>query len=86
MKDLVVSVLIAGSLGAACGTPASNTQERPDRLASAAPFLEDVTSFDLRSQISGRDYSISVALPFGYADSSESYPVLFALDANGLHS
>lgn len=31
-----------------------------------------------------QEYQISVALPFGYADSDEVYPVLYVLDANAV--
>jgi predicted alpha/beta superfamily hydrolase len=47
------------------------------------PFLADVDSRVVTSAISGRDYQVSVALPFGYADSTKAYPVLYAVDANG---
>lgn len=52
-----------------------------DRHPSA--FLADVESRVVTSEISGRDYQISVSLPLGYADSTKSYPVLYAVDANG---
>ncbi len=45
-------------------------------------FLEDVESRVVTATISGREYQISVALPIDYADSTKSYPVLYALDAN----
>ena len=46
-------------------------------------YLEDVESRVLTSAITGRDYTISVALPLGYGDSTKTYPVLYAQDANG---
>ena len=48
-----------------------------------APFLEEIESRVVTSAISGREYQISVALPLGYSDSLDRYPVLYALDANG---
>jgi predicted alpha/beta superfamily hydrolase len=37
---------------------------------------------NLTSAITGRTYQISVALPENYATSNETYPVLYAVDAN----
>ena len=48
-----------------------------------AAFLEDVESFTMTLEASGREYSISVALPYDYADSAKTYAVLYGLDANG---
>ena len=48
-----------------------------------SPFLADVESWTMTSAIAGREFQISVAIPYGYANSNVSYPVLYALDANG---
>ena len=37
----------------------------------------------ITSEITGRTYEISVALPRGYGESTETYPVLYTTDANG---
>ncbi len=37
----------------------------------------------VHSAVNGEEYQISVALPYGYSSSTETYPVLFVLDANG---
>lgn len=36
----------------------------------------------LKSRLLGKEYKISVALPTGYAESKETYPVLYLLDAD----
>ncbi len=48
-----------------------------------APALADSESRVITSIATGRNYQITVALPRGYADSDERYPVLYAVDANG---
>ena len=37
----------------------------------------------ITSEITGRTYEISVALPRGYDESADTYPVLYTTDANG---
>lgn len=60
------------------GEPAQEAAE----VDVPSPFLEDVESRVVTST-SGRDYQISVALPADYAGSTNNYPVLYAVDANG---
>ena len=36
----------------------------------------------LRSRLLGKEYKIQVALPTGYAEGKETYPVLYVLDAD----
>jgi predicted alpha/beta superfamily hydrolase len=36
----------------------------------------------LKSRLLGKEYKIRVALPTGYAESKETYPVLYVLDAD----
>jgi len=36
----------------------------------------------LKSRLLGKEYKIQVALPTGYAESKETYPVLYLLDAD----
>jgi predicted alpha/beta superfamily hydrolase len=59
----------------------------PDRQAGVwlpgAGALPGTVSRVLTSEVTGRDYEISVALPLGYETSASTYPVLYALDANG---
>ncbi len=55
----------------------------PEEPQQPTPFLADVESRVVTSVISGREFQISIALPLGYADTLASYPVLYALDANG---
>ena len=70
-------------IGTACiAASPDSTSDAPSRTSPSA-FLGDVESYVMTSHISGRDYSISVALPYGYADSAKTYPILYALDANG---
>lgn len=47
-----------------------------------APYLTDVSTFDLTANHSKRVYQISVALPHGYDPSYGPYPVVYAADAN----
>lgn len=47
-----------------------------------AGALADTQRRNLTSEITGRTYQISVALPENYAASNETYPVLYAVDAN----
>jgi len=47
------------------------------------PALADSESRVITSVATSRDYQVTVALPRGYADSDERYPVLYAVDANG---
>jgi uncharacterized protein len=44
--------------------------------------LANTQSRNLSSEVTGRTYQISVALPENYATSNETYPVLYAVDAN----
>ncbi len=43
-------------------------------------YLRNTETFLLHSEYVDADYQISVALPFGYADSGENYAVLYLLD------
>lgn len=52
-------------------------------LAASVPYVADVVTEIIESDITGREYQISVALPLNYSESTESYPVLYAVDANG---
>jgi predicted alpha/beta superfamily hydrolase len=47
-----------------------------------AGALANTQRRNLTSEITGRTYQISVALPEDYATSNETYPVLYAVDAN----
>lgn len=67
----------------ACGPGDGESAQEPGEPEMPAPFLEDIESRVVTSAMSGREYQISVALPLGYADSLDRYPVLYALDANG---
>ena len=78
-------ILAAGCLLAClAGCDQPNAQRTSDETSDAPdPFLADVQSRVIRSEVSGRRYQISVALPRDYADSMRTYPVLYVLDANG---
>ncbi len=74
---LATIILVATFCLCGCAT-------RPvSRAAIRAPYLADVSTWLVKSAQSKRTYQISVALPNGYATNHESYPVLFAADANG---
>ena len=53
-----------------------------DRWKPFPGALADTESRDLTSEVTGRTYRISVALPQDYATSNKTYPVLYAVDAN----
>lgn len=73
----VTQVVVIGLLSASCSRHA--TQMPPDPVA----YLAGTSSRVITSTTTGRTYQVSVALPRGYEASSASYPVLYALDANG---
>lgn len=47
------------------------------------PALADTETRVMRSSVTGRTYQVTVALPRGYGESGTTYPVLYAVDANG---
>ena len=60
-------------------TPVGETEDwQPGAGALAESMYRVITS-----EITGRTYEISVALPRGYDGSTETYPVLYTTDANG---
>ena len=64
---------------------ACSTDERVAETDGWNPFpgaLADTESRDLTSEVTGRTYRISVALPEDYATANKTYPVLYAVDAN----
>ena len=62
----------------ACG---GNSDGRVDTVPP--PALADSDSRVITSVLTARDYQVTVALPRGYNDSDDLYPVLYAVDANG---
>jgi len=58
------------------GTAGCNTAERPRAT------LYDTEVRSLSSSFAEQEYRLFVALPRGYADSEERYPVLYVLDAD----
>ena len=58
--------------------PGAAAQQYPEAVIPET-HLRTVRS----SVIDGKEFQISIALPYGYAESDETYPVLFVLDANG---
>ena len=73
----VVLTVLAALLGCA------STQHHDPSKGQPAPFAADVETSIMTSEISRRDFQVSVALPLGYSDSMDAYPVLYAVDANG---
>lgn len=58
----------------------------PDVAAQQYPeaVIPETHLRSVRSTVlDGKEYQISIALPYGYSESDETYPVLFVLDANG---
>jgi len=52
------------------------------RQSQPPAFLADTESWVVTSSITKRRYQISVALPDGYREQNQVYPVLYAVDAN----
>ena len=72
MRSVIPSLLILAAL--------SSCQSVPE---DPPAFLERTESWVMTSKVTERDYQISIALPRGYGESTERYPVLYAVDANG---
>jgi len=51
-------------------------------VAQSAVTIPDTHALSLEAQANGHGYAVQVALPAGYADSDESYPAVYVLDAN----
>lgn len=80
----LVTVVTLGLLLAGCSTGSDQTSTASAADHSAPPaFLAGTESRVITSATTERTYQVSVALPRGYDGSAETYPVLYALDANG---
>lgn len=77
-------VIVVGLVCAGCSAqPHRETgEQRVGDLAAPAAYLAGTESRLVTSRV-GRTYQVSVALPRGYESTDASYPVLYALDANG---
>ena len=73
-------LLLWAALGCSGADQGATTAEAWEPFAGA---LADTQRRNLTSEVNGRTYQISVALPESYATSNETYPVLYAVDANG---
>ncbi len=74
----ISALLLLAALGCSSNQGATKT-EAWEPFAGALAYTQ---SRNLTSEITGRTYQISVALPENYATSNETYPVLYAVDAN----
>ena len=74
------ALLVVGALGCAPESEPSPVSGWDRPFAGA---LSGTRSRVITSETTGRTYEISVALPRGYNTSADSYPVLYAVDANG---
>jgi predicted alpha/beta superfamily hydrolase len=72
-------LLLLAALGCSGADQGATTAEAWEPFAGA---LADTQSRNLTSAATGRTYQISVSLPENYATSTETYPVLYAVDAN----
>lgn len=79
MRLIYLSPLL---LLAALGCTSDQGETTTDVWEPFAGALADTQRRNLTSEITGRTYQISVALPEDYATSNETYPVLYAVDAN----
>ena len=79
MRLIYLSPLI---LMAAFGCSSNQWITKTDVWEPFAGALADTQRLNLTSEITGRTYRISVALPEDYAKSNKTYPVLYAVDAN----
>jgi hypothetical protein len=83
MTRRVVTLVAIVLVVMGCG-PAERREQRAGEAKVAPPaYMAGVESRVITSSKTGREYQVSVALPRGYNDSSNSYPVLYSLDANG---
>jgi predicted alpha/beta superfamily hydrolase len=64
------------------GCASVNEPSKSDVWEPFAGALADTQRRNLTSEITGQTYQVSVALPENYATSNETYPILYALDAN----
>ena len=76
---MTMAILLFGCAPSPSDLPLPTTED--EQYPSA--YLADIESRVITSEIPGRQYQISVALPRGYQESTASYPVLYAVDANG---
>ena len=67
---------------AALGCSSDQGETTTDVWEPFAGALANTQHHNLTSEITGRTYQISVALPENYATSNKTYPVLYAVDAN----
>jgi predicted alpha/beta superfamily hydrolase len=81
----VTKLLVIGILCLSCSREFDQAPvDRSTPAASSTPaYLAGTSSRRIKSSKTDREYQVSVALPRGYEASTASYPVLFALDANG---
>ena len=73
-------LLLWAALGCSEADQGATTAEVWEPFAGA---LADTQRRNLTSEVNGRTYQISVSLPENYATSTVTYPVLYAVDANG---
>lgn len=71
-------LVLAGAL-ASCGGDGTSPQATPPAVAAPAPH--GVTSTALLTSSGGVDYPLRVYLPVGYASSTITYPIIYALDS-----
>jgi len=80
----VATVVAIGVVAATCSPGPKGPDDQSTRAALTPPaYVAGTESRVMTSSKTGRPYQVSVALPRGYEASSASYPVLYALDANG---
>jgi ferri-bacillibactin esterase len=81
-KLWLVMLLFSAAVG--CSSALEHRVDGRGRASSApVAYLAGTESRIVTSFRTGRGYQVSVALPRGYEGFSSSYPVLYALDANG---
>lgn len=83
MRRTAITFSIAVLTLGCSGEPARGPVDQARTAPSPPPYLAGTTSRVIRSSRADREYQVSVALPRGYEASAASYPVLYALDANG---
>lgn len=76
-----IRTIALGSMMAVLATGCA--KENEDAETGPPAFLGGVTVHTLEASGSGRTYQVSVAVPLGYAESSDRYQVLVGVDANG---
>jgi len=77
-------ILAVCLLATGCSGTGKSESVEPASVESPAAYVAGTESRIVTSSTTKREYQISVAVPRGYEESGREYPVLYAVDANGM--